>query len=73
MGELRSGRWIAGPGWEVGEDQTEESHTRPRPSPPLSLPRSLVIIDFLIRHGYLTPEQSGYLQLVAALRSGDCS
>ncbi|PNH06646.1 Nudix hydrolase 24, chloroplastic [Tetrabaena socialis] len=33
----------------------------------------LVIIDFLIRHGYLTPEQPGYLQLVAGLRSGDCS
>ncbi|KXZ42115.1 hypothetical protein GPECTOR_201g365 [Gonium pectorale] len=33
----------------------------------------LVIIDFLIRHGYVTPEQPGYLQLVAALRSGDCS
>ncbi|GLC35517.1 hypothetical protein PLESTB_000199000 [Pleodorina starrii] len=33
----------------------------------------LVIVDFLIRHGYLSPEQRGYLQLVAALRSGDCS
>ncbi|GLI61827.1 hypothetical protein VaNZ11_004268 [Volvox africanus] len=33
----------------------------------------LVIVDFLIRHGYITPEQRGYLQLVAALRSGDCS
>ncbi|GIL75642.1 hypothetical protein Vretimale_15195 [Volvox reticuliferus] len=33
----------------------------------------LVIVDFLIRHGYITPEQKGYLQLVAALRSGDCS
>ncbi|EFJ50265.1 hypothetical protein VOLCADRAFT_58621 [Volvox carteri f. nagariensis] len=33
----------------------------------------LVIIDFLVRHGYITPEQKGYLQLVAALRSGECS
>ncbi|KAG2452320.1 hypothetical protein HYH02_003344 [Chlamydomonas schloesseri] len=33
----------------------------------------LVIIDFLIRHGYITPEQPGYLQLVSLLRSGDCS
>ena len=33
----------------------------------------LVIIDFLLRHGVLAPEQPGYLQLVAALRSGDCS
>jgi hypothetical protein len=32
-----------------------------------------VIIDFLIRHGYVTPEQPGYLELVARLRSGDCS
>ncbi|GFR47377.1 hypothetical protein Agub_g9089 [Astrephomene gubernaculifera] len=34
---------------------------------------NLVIIDFLVRHGYLVPEQEGYLQLVAGLRSGDCS
>lgn len=33
----------------------------------------LVIIDFLIRHGYITPEMPGYLQLVTGLRSGDCS
>jgi hypothetical protein len=33
----------------------------------------LVIIDFLIRHGYITPEQKGYLPLLAGLRSGDCS
>ena len=34
---------------------------------------NLVIIDFLIRHGYLTPDMPGYLQLLAGLRSGDCS
>ena len=31
----------------------------------------LVIIDFLIRHGWLEPDTPGYAQLVAALRAGD--
>jgi hypothetical protein len=34
---------------------------------------TLVIIDFLLRHGFLAPEQPGYLRLLTALRSGDCS
>lgn len=34
---------------------------------------NLVIIDFLVRHGFLKPEQEGYLQVVGGLRSGDCS
>lgn len=34
---------------------------------------NLVIADFLIRHGTVTPDTPGYLQLVAGLRSGDCS
>ncbi|KAI4312278.1 hypothetical protein MLD38_037104 [Melastoma candidum] len=34
---------------------------------------SLVIMDFLFRHGYIKPEYSGYLNLLASLRSGDCS
>lgn len=34
---------------------------------------NLVIVDFLIRHGHIKPEQPGYLQLVKLLRSGDCS
>lgn len=33
----------------------------------------LVIIDWLIRHGYLTPDMPGYCELLAGLRSGDCS
>jgi isopentenyldiphosphate isomerase len=33
----------------------------------------IVIVDFLVRHGYVRPESSGYLQLLAALRSGDIS
>lgn len=34
---------------------------------------SLVIIDFLFRHGYITPEDSGYLKLLQSLRTGECS
>ncbi|BFG39486.1 hypothetical protein CerSpe_257600 [Prunus speciosa] len=34
---------------------------------------SLVIIDFLFRHGYIRPECFGYLDLLQSLRSGDCS
>ncbi|KAL9258744.1 Nudix hydrolase 20, chloroplastic-like protein [Drosera capensis] len=34
---------------------------------------SLVIIDFLFRHGYIQPEDAGYLKLLQSLRSGDCS
>eukprot|EP00882_Tetradesmus_deserticola_P007136 GHRQ01007512.1.p1 GENE.GHRQ01007512.1~~GHRQ01007512.1.p1 ORF type:complete len:265 (+),score=140.71 GHRQ01007512.1:2-796(+) len=31
----------------------------------------LVIIDFLVRHGLVAPEEAGYLQLVRQLRTGD--
>ncbi len=34
---------------------------------------NLVIIDFLIRHGHIVPEQPGYLALLAGMRQGDCS
>ncbi|KAK9715300.1 hypothetical protein RND81_06G155800 [Saponaria officinalis] len=34
---------------------------------------TLVIIDFLFRHGYICPEYVGYLDLLQSLRSGDCS
>eukprot|EP01018_Ginkgo_biloba_P021102 Gb_31783 [translate_table: standard] len=33
---------------------------------------ALVIIDFLFRHGYITPEQPGYLYLLQSLRRGEC-
>uniref|UniRef100_A0A803NX71 Nudix hydrolase domain-containing protein n=1 Tax=Cannabis sativa TaxID=3483 RepID=A0A803NX71_CANSA len=33
----------------------------------------LVIIDFLFRHGYIRPENYGYLDLLQSLRSGDYS
>ncbi|CAM6092550.1 unnamed protein product [Calypogeia fissa] len=32
---------------------------------------ALVVIDFLIRHGYITPEQKGYLSLLQSLRIGE--
>ncbi len=31
---------------------------------------NLVIVDFLVRRGFLTPEMEGYLELVAGLRAG---
>ncbi|XP_002871886.2 nudix hydrolase 20, chloroplastic isoform X2 [Arabidopsis lyrata subsp. lyrata] len=34
---------------------------------------SLVIIDFLFRHGFIRPESSGYLHLYGRLRNKDCS
>lgn len=34
---------------------------------------NLVILDFLMRHGYVTPDQPGYLRLLTGLRAGDCS
>ncbi|XP_034699457.1 nudix hydrolase 20, chloroplastic-like isoform X2 [Vitis riparia] len=34
---------------------------------------SLVIIDFLFRHGYIGPDSLGYLELLQSLRSRDCS
>ncbi|KAH7315267.1 hypothetical protein KP509_21G041900 [Ceratopteris richardii] len=34
---------------------------------------ALVVIDFLIRHGYIAPDQPGYLELLSSLRQGECS
>lgn len=34
---------------------------------------NLVIIDFLVRHGYIRPEEPDYLQIVAGLKSGVCA
>lgn len=34
---------------------------------------NLVILDFLIRHGVITPDIPGYLDIVSRLRSGDCT
>lgn len=45
----------------------------PTPEAELKTNCNLVVIDFLFRHGYLTPDLPGYLPLLAGLRSGDCS
>lgn len=34
---------------------------------------TLVIMQFLCRHGYLTPDHRGYLELLRSLQQGDCS
>ncbi|KAI0508142.1 hypothetical protein KFK09_014276 [Dendrobium nobile] len=34
---------------------------------------SLVIMDFLFRHGFVSPQDFGYLSLLHSLRSGNCS
>jgi hypothetical protein len=34
---------------------------------------ALVVLDFMVRHGVLRPEQKGYLDLLRGLRAGDCS
>lgn len=34
---------------------------------------NLVIIDFFVRHGLITPEQPGYLDLVSRLRGANFS
>jgi hypothetical protein len=32
---------------------------------------NIVLVDFFVRHGIITPESRGFIALVAALRSGD--
>src|SRR5690242_1161332 len=32
---------------------------------------ALVVIDFLVRHGLVTPEEPGYMELVSKLRVGN--
>ncbi|GJP36356.1 hypothetical protein CLOM_g20871 [Closterium sp. NIES-68] len=34
---------------------------------------NLVIIDFLIRHGIISPDSKGYLELLTGLRQGSCT
>ena len=34
---------------------------------------NLVIVDFLVRHGYITPDQPHYLKLLRGLRQGEWS
>ncbi|KAI4347155.1 hypothetical protein L6164_007995 [Bauhinia variegata] len=54
----------------VKECQEEAGIPRSMSIQPNSSP---VIIDFLFRHGYISPETFGYLDLLRSLRIGDCS
>ena len=33
---------------------------------------AVVLIDFLMRHGFVSPDDDGYLALLAELRNGEC-
>lgn len=30
----------------------------------------VVVMDFLVRHGYITPDMNGYARLIAGMREG---
>jgi 8-oxo-dGTP pyrophosphatase MutT (NUDIX family) len=55
--------------WTV--DQIKESMT-PDFDDPIKPNCYLVIIDYLLRMGYVSPETQGYLDVLQELRSGDC-
>ena len=55
--------------WTV--DQMVES-LHPDYADPLKPNCYLVMIDWLLRHGHVSPDTPGYLQVLKALRSGDC-
>ena len=33
---------------------------------------AIVFIDFLLRHGFVSPDEDGYLELLAGLRRAEC-
>ena len=55
--------------WSV--DQIKESMAPEYPDP-IKPNCYLVIIDYLLRKGYVSPETEGYLDVFRELRSGDC-
>jgi 8-oxo-dGTP pyrophosphatase MutT (NUDIX family) len=55
--------------WTI--DQIKESMARDYPDP-VKPNCYLVIIDYLLRLGHISPETKGYLDIVRELRSGDC-
>ncbi len=55
--------------WTI--DQTKESMALKYPDP-IKPNCYVVIIDYLLRMGFISPETPGYLDLVRELRSGDC-
>eukprot|EP00539_Tryblionella_compressa_P014306 CAMPEP_0178817062 /NCGR_PEP_ID=MMETSP0746-20121128/1686_1 /TAXON_ID=913974 /ORGANISM="Nitzschia punctata, Strain CCMP561" /LENGTH=391 /DNA_ID=CAMNT_0020478131 /DNA_START=148 /DNA_END=1323 /DNA_ORIENTATION=+ len=55
--------------WSI--DQLKESMARDFPDP-IKPNCYVVIIEYLLRMGYISPETPGYLDIVRELRSGDC-
>eukprot|EP00536_Pseudo-nitzschia_multiseries_P015174 jgi/Psemu1/262744/estExt_Genewise1Plus.C_8330023 len=55
--------------WDI--DQIKESMT-PDFEDPIKPNCYLVIIDYLLRMGYISPETKGYLDVLKELKSGDC-
>jgi 8-oxo-dGTP pyrophosphatase MutT (NUDIX family) len=55
--------------WTI--DQVKDS-TRPDFHDPIKPNCYVVIIDYLLRKGYISPQVDGYLDILKELRSGDC-
>lgn len=55
--------------WSIGEILQSMAVDYPDPIKPNCY---LVIIDYLVREGHLSPDIPGYLDIVRELRSGDC-
>jgi 8-oxo-dGTP pyrophosphatase MutT (NUDIX family) len=55
--------------WTI--EQIKESISRDCPDP-IKPNCYLVIVDYLLRLGHISPETTGYLDIVRELRSGDC-
>jgi hypothetical protein len=58
-----------------GPEETEETEHAPEQAECLNAFKpniNLVVLDFLLRHGHIQPSAPRYLELVAALRQGEC-
>ena len=59
---------LADRGAEETEDAPEQAERLNAFKPNINL----VVLDFLLRHGHIQPSAPRYLELVAALRQGEC-
>jgi hypothetical protein len=59
---------LAGRGPEETEHAPEQAECLNAFKPNINL----VVLDFLLRHGHIQPSAPRYLELVAALRQGEC-
>lgn len=55
--------------WEMDQVKASMAQDYPDPIKPNCYP---VIIDFLLRHGHVSPDSPRYLDVLRELRSGDC-